>query len=116
MVESHVIDGGLVDNDGKWRNLSEFHPELSEMALSQFYPTAELGNDKTSKWAPNLTALCGWVNAAGFEITNKWSVAFRGGVSASKRHLPEHSARRIDAAREWDLVEGLVIKDGDPIS
>jgi tRNA (mo5U34)-methyltransferase len=116
MVESHVIDGGLVDNDGKWRNLSEFHPELSEMALSQFYPTSELGNDKTSKWAPNLTALCGWVNAAGFEITNKWSVAFRGGVSASKRHLPEHSARRIDAAREWDLVEGLVIKDGDPIS
>ena len=84
MVESHVIDGGLVDNDGKWRNLSEFHPELSEMALSQFYPTAELGNDKTSKWAPNLTALCGWVNAAGFEITNKWSVAFRGGVSASQ--------------------------------
>ena len=48
-------------------------------------------------------------------MTNKWSVVFRGGVTATKRQLPEHSAKRVDAAQEWDLVEWNVTKDGSPI-
>ena len=115
IVESHVIDGGLVDKNGDWRNLEDYHKDLPHLELAQFYPKSELGNDQTSKWAPNLTGLCGWVDAAGFDVTNKWSVSFRGGVTASKRLLPEHNAKRVDAAREWDLIEWHVTKDGNPI-
>lgn len=115
IVESHVIDGGLVDKNGNWQNLKNYHDDLPHLALAQFYPKSELGNDETSKWAPNLTGLCGWVDAAGFNVTNKWSVAFRGGVTASKRLLPEQNAKRVDAAREWDLIKWHVTKDGSAI-
>jgi tRNA (mo5U34)-methyltransferase len=115
IIESHVIDGGLVDKSGNWRNLKDYHEELPNLALAQFYPKSELGNDETSKWAPNLTGLCGWVDAAGFDVTNKWSVAFRGGITASKRQIPEHNAKRVDAAQEWDLVQWHVTKDGSAL-
>lgn len=115
LIESHVIDGGLVDQNGTWRNLSDYSQDLLNIPLAQFYPNSELGNDETSKWAPNLAGLRGWVQAAGFNVTSDWSVAFRGGVSATRRALPEQSAKRVDSAREWDLLEWRVVEDGQPL-
>ncbi len=108
-VETHMIDEGPVRNDGSWASLDAFNAELSEFSLVQFLPDRILGNDFTSKWAPNATALESLLRAAGFDIAESWRVAFRGGATAIARDLDPDGQRAVDAARSWDLVRGRVI-------
>jgi len=41
-------------------------PGAADMALCEFFPTDELNKDHSNWWSPNLKALCGLVQAAGF--------------------------------------------------
>jgi tRNA (mo5U34)-methyltransferase len=109
-VESHMIDGGLVDDAGNFHQLDHFHPDLKLFPLVQFYPDAMLGNDFTSKWAPNQYALRGMIAASGFDVTREWLHVFRGGVTAVARELDPYGMRAADGAAEWDLGRNRIVR------
>ena len=109
-VESHMIDEGLVDEAGAFHRLDDFHPGLRRFPLVQFFPDRTLGNDFTSKWAPNQAALRAMFGAAGFDVTREWLHAFRGGVTAVARELDPLGQRAADAATEWDLGQNRIIR------
>jgi tRNA (mo5U34)-methyltransferase len=110
LLETHMIDEGLVDREGEWRGLSEFNSELASLPLAQYYPGNMLGQDPTSQWAPNRVALAGWLKGAGFEPLSTWQVAFRGGAVARKEELGAASERAVDEAASWDMRTWTVEK------
>lgn len=109
-VESHMIDGGLVDDAGNFHQLDHFHTDLKLFPLVQFFPDRMLGNDFTSKWAPNQRALGGMLGASGFDVTREWLHVFRGGVTAVARELDPDGQRAADAAAEWDLTHNRIVR------
>lgn len=108
LIETHMIDEGLVDADGAWRALSDFHPDLAALPLVQYYPGDMLGKDPTSQWAPNRTALDGWLRGAGFEPLHVWQHAFRGGAVARRREVAGNGERAVDEAASWDMSSWTV--------
>jgi len=112
-VESHMIDEGLVDGAGNFHRLDHFHPDLGLFPLVQFFPDRMLGNDFTSKWAPNQRALAGMLGASGFDVTREWLHAFRGGATAVARALDPDGQRAADAASEWDLSQNRILRASD---
>ena len=109
-VESHMIDQGLVDDAGNFHRLDHFHPDIGLFPLVQFFPDRTLGNDFTSKWAPNQRALRGMLGASGFDVTREWLHAFRGGVTAVSRELDREGQRAADSAAEWDLGRNRIAR------
>lgn len=109
-IESHMIDEGMVDPSGNFHRMDAFHSDLLVFPLAQFFPESTLGNDFTSKWAPNQAALRGIMGAAGFDVTREWLVSFRGGVTAVARPLDPEGQRAADAAAEWDLTSNTIIR------
>lgn len=109
-VESHMIDEGLVDGAGNFHRLDHFHADLRLFPLVEFFPDRMLGNDFTSKWAPNQRALSGMLGASGFDVTREWLHAFRGGATAVARPLDPEGQRAADAAAEWDLGANRIIR------
>ena len=103
LIETHMIDEGLVDAAGDWRRLADFHPDLASLPLVQYYPRDMLGKDPTSQWAPNRVALEGWLQGAGFDPLSSWQHAFRGGAVARRRELEAAGERAVDEAAEWDM-------------
>ena len=110
ILESHVIDGGLVDQDNQWISLSSIDSRLGQMQMAQFYAGGKLNNDVSNFWAPNLTCLIEIVSNSGFDITNSWVESFRGGLSATKIKLESNHPRFIDTAKSiaqplngWDI-------------
>jgi tRNA (mo5U34)-methyltransferase len=110
LVETHMIDEGLVDAEGQWRALADFHPDLASMPLVQYYPANMLGGDPTSQWAPNRTALEGWLRGSGFEPLSTWQHAFRGGAVARRKELEAAGERAVDEAASWDMSTWTVEK------
>jgi tRNA (mo5U34)-methyltransferase len=110
LLETHMIDEGLVDGAGNWRKLADFHPELSSLPLAQYYPADMLGSDPTSQWAPNRVALEGWLRGSGFEPLSTWQHAFRGGAVARRNELEGASERAVDEAASWDMSTWTVEK------
>lgn len=110
VVETHMIDEGLVDGAGDWRRLADFNPELASLPLVQYYPEDMLGSDPTSQWAPNRVALEGWLRGAGFDPVSSWQHAFRGGAVATKRELEAAGERAVDEAASWDMSTWTVEK------
>jgi len=108
LLETHMIDEGLVDAAGEWRRLADFHPDLADLPLVQYYPDDMLGNDPTSQWAPSRVALAGWLRAAGFEPLSTWQHAFRGGAVARRQELGASGERAVDEAARWDMGTGTV--------
>ena len=93
-----MIDEGLVDQDGDWRRLADFDPDLTSLPIVQYYPADMLGSDPTSQWAPNRVALEGWLRGSGFEPLSTWQHAFRGGAvgpqdASSSRRASARSTR-----------------------
>ena len=113
MVETHMIDEGLVDAEGNWHRMADYHPDLDSFLLFQFYPGRTLGNDFTSTWAPNQRGLHGIIESAGFDVTEEWRVAFRGGATGIARELDADNARAVDTAVSWDLAAHEILKPGD---
>ena len=66
MIETHMIDEGVVDHDGEFRPLADYHADLAALPLVQYYPENMLANDYTSQWAPNRYGARGL--AAGIEL------------------------------------------------
>jgi len=109
-IESHVIDDGLVDNNGSFHSLASLNPNLSGFALAQFFPGQILANDPTSQWAPNQTCLRGFLDSAGFDVTHEWLLGSRGGATGRRRGLEPSGQRSLDAASALDLDRGTVIE------
>jgi tRNA (mo5U34)-methyltransferase len=110
LIETHMIDEGLVDAEGDWRALRDFNPDLEKLPLAQYYPGDMLGSDPTSQWAPNRVALQGWLRGAGFEPLSTWQVAFRGGAVARRLPLGANGERAVDEAASWDMTTWTVEK------
>lgn len=110
LVETHMIDEGLVDAEGEWRALGDFHPDLASMPLVQYYPANILGGDPTSQWAPSRVALDGWLQGSGFETLSTWQHAFRGGAVARRKELEAAGERAVDEAASWDMRTWTVEK------
>lgn len=110
LLETHMIDEGLVDGDGEWRSLADFDPALTELPLVQYYPANMLGGDPTSQWAPNRVALAGWLRGSGFEPLSTWQHAFRGGAVARRQELEAAGERAVDEAASWDMKTWTVQK------
>jgi tRNA (mo5U34)-methyltransferase len=110
LVETHMIDEGLVDAEGEWRALADFHADLSSMPLVQYYPANMLGGDPTSQWAPSRVALEGWLQGSGFEALSTWQHAFRGGAVARRKELEVAGERAVDEAASWDMSTWTVEK------
>ena len=108
LLETHMIDEGIVDGDGEWRKLADFDPALSSLPLVQYYPGRMLGNDPTSQWAPNRVALEGWLKGTGFEPLSTWQVAFRGGAVARKAEAEAPRERQVDEAASWEIDSGAI--------
>ena len=47
---------------------------------------------------------------SGFEITDSWTVAFRGGVSGRKIDIPNNHPRWVDTAMTLDMYNNLAVK------
>ncbi|HEV7615616.1 MAG TPA: methyltransferase domain-containing protein [Solirubrobacterales bacterium] len=110
LVETHMIDEGLVDAAGDWRNLDDFDSALRALPIVQYYPEDMLGSDPTSQWAPNRVALEGWLRGSGFDPVSSWQHAFRGGAVARRRQLEAASERAVDEAASWDMSTWTVEK------
>jgi tRNA (mo5U34)-methyltransferase len=110
LLETHMIDEGLVDRAGDWRALADFHPDLSSLPIVQYYPEDMLGGDPTSKWAPNRVALEGWLRGSGFDPLETWQHAFRGGAVARRVELEAAGERAVDEAASWDMSTWTVEK------
>jgi tRNA (mo5U34)-methyltransferase len=110
VIETHMIDEGLVDEAGDWRALGDYHADLERLPIVQYYPGAMLGSDPTSQWAPNRVALQGWLQGSGFEPLSTWQHAFRGGAVARRQELGESGERAVDEAASWDMSTWTVEK------
>jgi tRNA (mo5U34)-methyltransferase len=110
MIETHMIDEGLVDPSGNFHQMNAFHSDLPVLSLVQYYPGDMLGKDPTSQWAPSRMALEGWLRGAGFEPSYVWQDAFRGGAVATRQELPPSSERAVDEAASWDMRTWTVEK------
>ena len=110
MIETHMIDEGLVDGDGEFRPLADYHPDLAKLPLVQYYPENMLANDYTSQWAPNRTALEGWLRGSSFEPLRTWQHSLRGGATARRVEPGAIDERKFDEAASWNMRTGDVVK------
>jgi tRNA (mo5U34)-methyltransferase len=110
LIETHMIDEGLVDAEGNWRRLADFDPALESLPLAQHYPGNMLGQDPTSQWAPNRVALESWLRSSAFEPISSWQHAFRGGAVARRLELEADGERAVDEAASWDMTTWTVEK------
>ena len=116
IVESHVIDGGFVNEDGDWMNLTELDPRLAKLQIAQFYKGGDLGGDHTSPWAPSLNTLEIMFQNSGFQVDSSWSNHFRGGLTATTFPIGPDHPRYIDSSSESNPNTNsgqMIIKSGD---
>jgi tRNA (mo5U34)-methyltransferase len=107
LLETHMIDEGLVDEDGAFHRLDAFSAHLTQFPLCQYYPGDRLAKDFTCQWAPNRVALDGWLRGAGFEPELVWQEADRGGAVARRLEVAPHMERAIDEAARWRTTTGV---------
>jgi len=116
IVESHVIDGGFVNEHGEWMDLQDIDPRLAKLQIAQFYQGGDLGGDHTSPWAPSLNTLEIFFQNSGFIIDSSWSNHFRGGLTATAVSIGVDHPRFIDSSSESNpnTTSGqMIIKSGD---
>jgi tRNA (mo5U34)-methyltransferase len=113
IVESHIINGGFVDELGNWVNLVELNPRLENLRIAQIYKSGELSGDHTSPWAPSLNTLEVMFENSGFIIDSSWEKEFRGGLSATSFQIEKNHPRYIDSSSESNpnSIEILLSKD-----
>lgn len=103
VVESHIIDGGFVDENGNWINLDELNPRLLKLNVAQIYEAGKLVNDKSNAWAPSIDTLVAMFKNSGFEIDSSWSYYFRGGLTATTVGLEPNHHRYLDSSESVKL-------------
>lgn len=80
-VESHVIDNGMVMEDGSFAALADVAPALARIPIMQFYPGKTLANDPTNYWGPNLACLEAMLGECGFATASRHLHGARGIVN-----------------------------------
>lgn len=114
IVESHVIDGGFVNENGEWITLKDVDPRLEKLQIAQFYLGGDLGGDHTSPWAPSLNTLEIFFQNSGFNIDSSWSYHFRGGLTATAVPIEVNHPRYIDSSSESNPnSKHMLIKGSD---
>lgn len=98
IVESHIIDGGFVDENGNWINLDELNSRLSKLNVAQIYEAGRLVNDNSNAWSPSIDTLIAMFKNSGFEIDFSWSYYFRGGLTATSVRLEPNHHRYLDSS------------------
>jgi tRNA (mo5U34)-methyltransferase len=80
-LETLVIDHRFIAEGNDWRNLGDYHPSLTGIALWQFYKSDELAGDFSNWFGPNIRAVLDGLESAGFapELVSAWGdrAAFR---------------------------------------
>jgi tRNA (mo5U34)-methyltransferase len=115
IVESHVINGGFVDENGEWMDLKDLDPRLEKLQIAQFYQ-GNLGGDHTNAWAPSLNTLEVMFQNSGFTVDSSWSNHFRGGLTATAVPIGIDHPRYIDSSSESNpntTTGQMIIKSGD---
>ncbi|MFN6531314.1 class I SAM-dependent methyltransferase [Nostoc sp. ChiSLP03a] len=83
-IETQVIDNWFVTPNGTV-SLSQVAPKCVSLPICQFYEHAELGNDTSNWFSPNIAAVLAWFRSAGFDINHltSWGgrAAFRAEVA-----------------------------------
>jgi hypothetical protein len=110
LVETHMINEGLVDQDGNWHQLAAFHSDLLSFTLVQYCPGDMLGKDSSNQWAPSRLALEGWLRGSGFEPLSSWQHAFRGGAVARRQERKAADERAVDEAANWSATTRTIAK------
>jgi tRNA (mo5U34)-methyltransferase len=116
IVESHVIDGGFVNENGDWMNLKDIDSRLEKLQIAQFYQGGALGGDQTSPWAPSINTLEVMFQNSGFKIDSSWCNHFRGGLTATAVPIGMDHPRYIDSSSESNpnSTSGqMIIKSGN---
>ena len=98
IVESHILDGGFVDENGNWINLQELNPRLSRLNIAQIYDAGRLVNDKSNAWAPSIDTLTSMFKNSGFDVDSSWSYYFRGGLTATSVPMDLNHQRYVDSS------------------
>ncbi len=104
VVESHILDGGFVDEKGDWINLEDLNPRLKILNVAQVYETGRLVNDQTNAWAPSIDTLIAMFKNSGFEIDYSWSYHFRGGLIATSFEISADHPRFTDSSNSLSLT------------
>jgi tRNA (mo5U34)-methyltransferase len=99
IVETEMLDGGLVDEAGQRHALADLNPHLPGFRLAQFHPGRGLNGDFTNQWVPSKECLGGLLEAAGFRVTDTWAEGSRGGAVAHRGERDPDDQRRTDEAR-----------------
>jgi tRNA (mo5U34)-methyltransferase len=69
IIETQICDHYFIDSQGQPQSLVTLAPNLADQPIVQFYPGAQLNNDPSNWWAPNLAALNGMLVSSGFQPT-----------------------------------------------
>jgi tRNA (mo5U34)-methyltransferase len=86
LIETHVIDQCFIPagrTSAEAVPLAQVSPALSEVPLWQFYRRAELGDDSSNWFGPNVTAVLEGFGSAGFEVSLIRCWGTRGGFRAT---------------------------------
>jgi len=67
ILETQICDHYFVDAQGQPQSLTNLAPQIADLPIVQFYPGAELNNDASNWWSPNLAALDGMLVSTGFQ-------------------------------------------------
>jgi tRNA (mo5U34)-methyltransferase len=68
ILETHIIDDGLLMSDGTTRSLKSIARELTDLAIVQFYPGAALNRDYTNYWGVTMRAMELMLSEANFRV------------------------------------------------
>lgn len=78
IVETQIIDEGLLTPEGDFVRLADLDPRLSNIPLMQFYPGDSLNADPTCVWAPNEAGLRAMLEEVGFAVDGQFRLGQRG--------------------------------------
>jgi tRNA (mo5U34)-methyltransferase len=65
-LETLVIDNRFIEGGRDFQAIANYHPALTRVALWQFYKGAELANDHSNWFGPNICAVLQGLESAGF--------------------------------------------------
>jgi hypothetical protein len=109
VLETHVVDNGLLLEDGRMVPLEQIDPRLARIPLYRFYPSDELNGDFSNWFGPNRSAIEEGLRTAGFEprLLSEWGdrVAYRGTRVGG---TPEYLQQTYEGLRFTRDAEGVL--------
>jgi tRNA (mo5U34)-methyltransferase len=88
ILETQVCDHHFIDASGTPQDLVRFAPAVLPAPIVQFYAGAELNQDSTSWWSPNIAALQAMLRSVGFDPYQTIPNGARAYVHCLRREQP----------------------------